>query len=528
MLTAGAVIAAMALPQFSRAFDGPSDERPILLAQKEDPKKKKDPPKVAPKPQPKAVQQPQPVPKTQPQPKTTTTPKPTPKVVQDPKTTTKPKVTTQPKVTTDPKTTTKPKVTTQPKVTTDPKTTTKPKVTTQPKVTTDPKTTTKPKVTTDPKTTTQPKTTTVPKQDPKVTPAAKTLPKQDPKGGGDPKTKAVTKTGPGGTGDPKATKQFGKPKAQPGPQVVNVKEIKGKRKEVKGPGGKTIIVEPGNRRLVREKDRIIVLHDDSARIRRFGNAKFELRGKDRWTIVRRGNYEIVTVTDANGRLLRRFRRGPDGREYVLIDNRRRFRPGVAVAVGGLALLGLAAPVIRIPRDRYIVNYETAPPALLYETLAAPPVEKLERPYDLDEIRDNVQLRDYVRSIDIAINFASGSWEIGEEEVPKLQALAEAILKLIEANPDTVIMLEGHTDAVGSREDNASLSDRRAEAVAEIFTSEFQIPPENLVTQGYGEQHLRVQTDGPSRENRRVQARNITELLNGGQSAGGGPPGRPPG
>jgi OmpA-OmpF porin, OOP family len=54
-----------------------------------------------------------------------------------------------------------------------------------------------------------------------------------------------------------------------------------------------------------------------------------------------------------------------------------------------------------------------------------------------------------------------------------------------------------------------------------------------VTQGYGEQYLRVQTDGPSRENRRVQVRNITGLMAGGpdgQPGGpdGGPPDGPPG
>ena len=65
-------------------------------------------------------------------------------------------------------------------------------------------------------------------------------------------------------------------------------------------------------------------------------------------------------------------------------------------------------------------------------------------------------------------------------------------------------------------------------MAEILTTNFNIPPENLVTQGYGEQHLRVQTDGPSRENRRVQVRNITGLMAGGDGQPGGPPetGRP--
>jgi len=57
-----------------------------------------------------------------------------------------------------------------------------------------------------------------------------------------------------------------------------------------------------------------------------------------------------------------------------------------------------------------------------------------------------------------------------------------------------------------------LSDRRDEAVAVALTEQFRVPPENLVTQGYGEQYLKVQTQGPSRANRRVAVRRITPLI----------------
>jgi outer membrane protein OmpA-like peptidoglycan-associated protein len=310
--------------------------------------------------------------------------------------------------------------------------------------------------------------------------------------------------------------RFGQPKQGPGPRFGNVNELKGKRQQTRDKSGRVVIIEPGNRRIVRDKNRIVIFHDDSARLRRFGNAKYEVRGQERYTIVRRGDFEIVTITDANGRLLRRFRRGPDGREHVLIDNRRRgIRPGVAAGVAGLAILGLAAPVITMPRERYIVRGAGAPPALIYEALDAPPVAALERGYTLDEIRDNYELRAYVRSVDVdSINFESGSWELIPDQIPQLQALADAMLKVISEKPDTVFMIEGHTDAVGAPEDNLSLSDRRAETVSEILTSEFQVPPENMVTQGYGEQYLLVNTQGPSRENRRVQIRNITTLLAG--------------
>jgi outer membrane protein OmpA-like peptidoglycan-associated protein len=42
---------------------------------------------------------------------------------------------------------------------------------------------------------------------------------------------------------------------------------------------------------------------------------------------------------------------------------------------------------------------------------------------------------------------------------------------------------------------------------------FDIPPENLVTQGYGEEDLKIPTEAPERENRRVTLRNISPLVN---------------
>jgi outer membrane protein OmpA-like peptidoglycan-associated protein len=301
--------------------------------------------------------------------------------------------------------------------------------------------------------------------------------------------------------------------------IGTVDALRSQRREHVEAGGKTVIIqEPGNRFIVRENGRAFIRHDENQRFRIWGTPKIEHRGPEQYAyITRPGGYQIITVTDGSGRLVRRMRRGPDGREYVLIDNRP--RGGMAAAVGaGFAagvILGLAAPVITIPRERYIVDVSAAPPALLYETLEAPPVVDIERPYSLDEIRYNVALRDRMRRIDIdAITFDTGSWEIPQEQYPRLQAIAEAMSRVLARNPNEMLLIEGHTDAVGSDVDNLSLSDRRAESVAVVLTEVFQIPPENLVTQGYGEQHLKVPTDGPSRENRRVAARRITPLLEG--------------
>jgi len=52
----------------------------------------------------------------------------------------------------------------------------------------------------------------------------------------------------------------------------------------------------------------------------------------------------------------------------------------------------------------------------------------------------------------------------------------------------------------------------------LLTQQFQVPAENLTSQGYGKQYLKEQTDGPSRINRRVTIRRITPLLNGGTAS----------
>lgn len=87
----------------------------------------------------------------------------------------------------------------------------------------------------------------------------------------------------------------------------------------------------------------------------------------------------------------------------------------------------------------------------------------------------------------------------------------------------MFLIEGHTDAVGNDTDNLSLSDRRAEAAAALLTQQFGVPAENLTSQGYGEQYLKIQTQAPERQNRRVTIRRITPLLNGGQAALPPPP-----
>ena len=149
-------------------------------------------------------------------------------------------------------------------------------------------------------------------------------------------------------------------------------------------------------------------------------------------------------------------------------------------------------------------------------MEAPPVERLERDYSLDEIRYNHTLRDHMPRIDLdTVNFATGSFTVTSDEYPKLERVARAIARVIERKPTEMFLIEGHTDAVGSNEDNLSLSDRRAESIARVLIEYFSIPAENLVTQGYGKQCLKIDTQAPERANRRVAIRRISPLLGRG-------------
>lgn len=80
------------------------------------------------------------------------------------------------------------------------------------------------------------------------------------------------------------------------------------------------------------------------------------------------------------------------------------------------------------------------------------------------------------------------------------------------DPGETFFIEGHTDAVGSDRSNLVLSDERAESVAVLLTEVYGIPAENLVTQGYGERFLKIGTQEPEEENRRVTIRRVTPLV----------------
>lgn len=313
----------------------------------------------------------------------------------------------------------------------------------------------------------------------------------------------------------------GLPKAAgPGGGPLHIDQVRKERVRTVGPGGQTVIQEPGNRTIVKQGNRTFVTRNETTVIQNFAPGARSSRRSDGVTetvFARPDGSRVFTEVDGHGRLMRRYRRDSGGREIVLVDNRR-FLRNLAIGVGAAAIataviVSLPRPVVALPRDKYVVEYVSASDDDIYEALTAPPIEHLEREYSLDEIRYSVSLRERVRRIDLDnINFETGSFEVTPDQYGTLERVARAIGRAIEANPAEVFLIEGHTDAVGTDEDNLSLSDRRAEAVARILVEHFNIPIENLVTQGYGEQFLKVETQAPERLNRRVTLRCITKLL----------------
>ena len=279
--------------------------------------------------------------------------------------------------------------------------------------------------------------------------------------------------------------------------------------------GSDVLREFGDRIILQFNNQTIVRSDDRERLGRDASEVYyeELpRGRTRETIVRENGVQVVTIRDRYGDIVRRSRITPDGREYVLVygddrgrEERRDWRDP-----------GRELPPLRltIPREEYILDARRAQePEDYYEFFEQPPVERVRRLYTVDEVKYSARVRDSVRRVDLdTITFEFGAASIAESEISRLDGVASAMERLLEENPAETFLIEGHTDAVGSDQANLALSDRRAEAVAIALTNVFGIPPENLVTQGYGERYLKVNSQEPERENRRVAIRRITPLV----------------
>lgn len=90
--------------------------------------------------------------------------------------------------------------------------------------------------------------------------------------------------------------------------------------------------------------------------------------------------------------------------------------------------------------------------------------------------------------------------VHEADKPSLQANAQKLL----SNPNSKLMVEGHTDPRGSREYNVGLGERRARSIAADFTSK-GVKASQLALVSYGAEKPAAQgrTEADYQQDRRV-------------------------
>jgi outer membrane protein OmpA-like peptidoglycan-associated protein len=264
--------------------------------------------------------------------------------------------------------------------------------------------------------------------------------------------------------------------------------------------GDEVVSTSNDRAIARRPDgSTYVIKDDDVLLRRPGSEVETRRFDDGSTITvvtRADGTRVQTIRDATGRVLRRTKILADGREIRLFDDTE------VVEV---------VDVTTLPRERAPeVDLSSGD---LEEVLRRDVRYDFGRTFSLGQIRNIRAVRELVPLIDLdTITFDTGSAAIRSSEAEDLVNLGNAMRDLIEVSPGEVFLIEGHTDAVGSASSNLTLSDRRAESLALALTEYFDIPPENMVIQGYGESYLKVPTLSDERANRRVAVRRITPLL----------------
>jgi len=263
--------------------------------------------------------------------------------------------------------------------------------------------------------------------------------------------------------------------------------------------------------IERERDRYYDRDEDEVYYERLRN------GRIRETIERPNGVKIITVYNRYGDVLKRTKVYPDNREFYIAtwdDRDRDDDRGDSFFIDP----GDELPPLRlnIPVRDYILDADTADEEEVEFFLDQPPVEKVRRIYSIDEVKRSARLRDSVRRLEVGnLTFDSGKATISRNQVGALSKVAKAMLALLDRNPGEVFLIEGHTDAVGSDLSNLELSDQRASTVARILTEFYDVPPENLVTQGYGERYLKVKTEAADPRNRRVMVKRITPLVSYG-------------
>lgn len=108
-----------------------------------------------------------------------------------------------------------------------------------------------------------------------------------------------------------------------------------------------------------------------------------------------------------------------------------------------------------------------------------------------------------RSVTLDIKFAVGKADLDLKFEPSLAKVAD----FMKSFPETTVLIEGHTDSVGSAEFNRKLSQRRAEAVRRVLVRRYGVPAKRVTAKGFGAEKPILDNAAPEGRaaNRRVVA-----------------------
>ena len=113
------------------------------------------------------------------------------------------------------------------------------------------------------------------------------------------------------------------------------------------------------------------------------------------------------------------------------------------------------------------------------------------------------------SFSFDVKFKIGQYKLASEFHKKLEDLAI----YLQHTPNTLILIEGYTDNIGAENYNLTLSQKRAESVANALISTFSIAANRIKTFGYGQNHPieSNSTETGRKANRRVSGEIVIPL-----------------
>jgi outer membrane protein OmpA-like peptidoglycan-associated protein len=130
-----------------------------------------------------------------------------------------------------------------------------------------------------------------------------------------------------------------------------------------------------------------------------------------------------------------------------------------------------------------------------------PETKVEIAREIKKVELKKEEKEVVKTAFENLEFEFGTATISDKSINPLETLASLLTK----NSVYRLYAAGHTDNVGSKKDNLTLSQKRAEAVKSFLINK-GVKPENIVTVAYGAKYPIAdnETDAGRAKNRRVE------------------------